>query len=77
MSLVMVLSDAAPGAIVLFPSAHFTQALPEGAAIVGAGATWIAVRSDQPNLGAALYRAGGLLVLPGGLPGCLPLPAAG
>ncbi|QIE47573.1 hypothetical protein G5B38_13160 [Pseudohalocynthiibacter aestuariivivens] len=76
LSAVMVLSDAAPGAIVLFPAADFTQRISDDAAIVGAGATWVAVRSAQPGLGRALYRAGGRLVLPAGLPGCLPLPAS-
>ena len=77
MSAVMLLSDAAPGAVVLLPAADFADRLPDGAAIVGGGARWIAVRSDAPHLGAALYRAGGRIVLPAGLPGCLPLPAPG
>ena len=75
LSLVMVLSDAAPGAIVLFPSDRFIDRLPDQAAVVGGGAYWLAVRSDMEGLGLALYRAGGGLVLPAGLPGCLPLPA--
>jgi hypothetical protein len=74
LGLVMLATDAAPGAIVLFPAGDFTARLPDGAAVVGGGAAWIAVRSDAPGLGAALYRAGGRLVLPAGLPGCLPLP---
>ena len=72
---VMVASDAAPGAIVLMPRGEFAANLPDGAAVVGKGAGWVAVRSDAPGLGAALYRAGGTLVLPAGLPGCLPLPS--
>lgn len=75
LSAMMVLSDAAPGAVVLFPSGSFVANLPHGAAVVGRGAGWVAVRSDEPGLGLALYRAGGALVLPAGLPGCLPLPA--
>ena len=75
LALVMVLSDAAPGAIVLFPSEDFIANLPDGAAVVGGGTLWIAVRGDGPRLGRALYAAGGRLVLPAGLPGCLPLPA--
>jgi shikimate kinase len=74
---VMVLSDAAPGAIVLLPADDFATRLPDGAAIVGTGPAWVAIRSEAPGLGAALYRAGGRLVLPAGLPGCLPLPDAG
>ena len=76
LALVMVLSDAAPGAIVLLPAQEFAKRLPDGAAVVGGGRYWIAVRSDAPGLGAGLYRAGGKLVLPAGLPGCLPLPGS-
>ncbi len=74
---VMVLSDAAPGAIVLFPKSSFIANLPDGAAIVGGGGAWVAVRSDAPGLGLSLYHAGARLVLPAGLPGCLPLPKVG
>lgn len=74
--IVMVATDAAPGAIVLFPNDGFVRALPEGVAVVGGGATWIAVRGDISGLGVALYQAGGRVVLPAGLPGCLPLPDA-
>ncbi|MEL6410998.1 MAG: hypothetical protein AAGK67_16515 [Pseudomonadota bacterium] len=74
---VMVLTDAAPGAIVLFPSENFISSLPDGAAVVGGGGTWIAVRANTPDLGLSLYKAGGRIVLPAGLPGCLPLPKAG
>ncbi|KRS14654.1 hypothetical protein XM53_02840 [Roseovarius atlanticus] len=73
--LVMVATDAAPGAIVLFPEEDFVANLPRGAAVVGGGGACVAVRSDAPGLGLALYRAGGRVVLPAGLPGCLPLPA--
>lgn len=72
---VVILSDAAPGAIVFFPSQAFVANLPDGMAVVGGGAGWVAIRSDVPGLGQALYRAGGRLVLPAGLPGCLPLPS--
>ncbi len=75
LAIVMVASDAAPGAIVLVPDEGFLRDLPDDAAVVSGGAAWVAVRSDAPGLGRALYRAGGRLVLPAGLPGCLPLPA--
>ncbi|TNF17501.1 MAG: hypothetical protein EP318_21325 [Rhodobacteraceae bacterium] len=74
MALVMVLSDAAPGAVALWPAADFIAHLPEGAAVVGGGPLWLMVKSDAPGLGFALYRAGAGLVLPAGLPGCFPLP---
>lgn len=73
LSAVMLLSDAAPGAVAFFPSDQFVQKLPDGAGVVNAGRYWIAVRGDGPSLGLSLYRAGAVLVLPAGLPGCLPL----
>ncbi|MBK4216514.1 hypothetical protein JJJ17_11310 [Paracoccus caeni] len=73
LSAVMLFSDAAPGAVAFFPAQDFVAELPDGAGVAGAGRFWIAVRSDQPGLGLALYRAGAVLVLPAGLPGCLPL----
>ncbi len=71
---VMVATDAAPGAIVVLPRGDFVAQLPDGAAVVAKGVGWIAIKSDTPGLGRALYHAGGSLVLPAGLPGCLPLP---
>ena len=73
LALVMLLTDAAPGAIAVLPGPRFVAGLPEGAGIVGGGPFWTAVRSDAPGLGLSLYRAGALLVLPAGLPGCFPL----
>lgn len=73
---VMVVSDAAPGAIVLWPAQDFVSKLPDGTAVMGGGGYWVAVRGETEGLGLALYRAGGRLVLPAGLPGCLPLPKA-
>ena len=71
--LVMYFTDAAPGAVVLFPSTDFVYQLPIDVAVVGVGTHWIALKSDAPNLGKSLYRAGGWVVLPAGLSGCLPL----
>ncbi|UOA26177.1 hypothetical protein [Pseudosulfitobacter sp. DSM 107133] len=68
-------SDAAPGAVALFPAADFVARLPAGVSVVGGGAHWIAVKSDAPDLGRDLYAAGARVVLPAGLPGCLPLRA--
>jgi hypothetical protein len=73
LSAVMVLSDAAPGAVVLFPAPDLVQRMGDGA-VVGQTRFTLTIRSDAPDLGPRLYRAGGLLVLPAGLPGCLPLP---
>lgn len=74
MALVMRFSDAAPAAVVLLPSSDFVQNLPPGAAILSANSFAITISGDVPSMGAALYKAGALLVLPAGLTGCLPLP---
>lgn len=66
-------TDAAPGAIALFPSDDFVAQLPKGVSVVGAGSRWIMVRSDDAQLGMNLYAAGARIVLPAGRPGCLPL----
>ncbi|MEE9387341.1 MAG: hypothetical protein V3U96_01920 [Paracoccaceae bacterium] len=74
MALVMRFSDAAPAAVVLFPSAEFVAALPKGTAIIAANAVSVTLRADISDFGESLYQAGALLVLPAGLTGCLPLP---
>lgn len=71
---VMYLTDEAPGAVVLFPPENFISALPADVAVVDIGSGWIAVKSDGARLGKRLYQSGARLVLPAGLPGCLPLP---
>ena len=73
MAVVMLVFDAAPAALVLFPAADFLDRMPEGA-VISRSAVSLTIRSDAPGLGPALYRAGALLVLPAGLTGCLPLP---
>ncbi|WP_298496430.1 hypothetical protein [uncultured Maritimibacter sp.] len=74
--LVGLLSDAAPAHVVLFPSADFIDALPQGVAVVDRSAVSVSLKSDPPGPTGPLYRAGALIVLPAGLPGCLPLPQA-
>ena len=75
MAAVMLVSDAAPAAVVVLPSEDFLARMPEGA-ILSRTAWTLTVQSDAPGLGLALYRAGATLVLPAGLTGCLPLPRA-
>lgn len=70
---IMRWTDAAPGAVVLFPPTDFISRLPKDIAFVNAGDNWIAVKSDVANLGRSLNAAGAWIVLPAGLPGCLPL----
>lgn len=72
-ALVMRFSDVAPGAVALFYGTQFGANLPGDMAIVGAGPFWMAVHYDGPDLAKTLYGAGAFLVLPAGLPGCLPL----
>ena len=74
--MVMRFTDAAPGAIVLFPADNFVTQLPDNVAVVSAGSNWVSVRSDTPDFAQKLYFAGAWIVLPAGLPGCLPLSRA-
>lgn len=76
MAAVMLMSDAAPAAVVILPSRDLLARTPADVAIVSKTRWTVTLRSDAPGLGPALYRAGALLVLPAGLTGCLPLPAA-
>lgn len=75
MVLVMRFSDAAPAAVVPFPSAAFMQALPQGTAILEISALAVTF-ANQPDLTPKLYQAGAKVVLPAGLTGCLPLTQA-
>lgn len=70
---VMFFTDAAPGAMVLFPNEGFISRLPDNTGIVDIGTNWVTVTSNEPGLGRKLYAAGALIVLPAGLPGCVPL----
>ena len=67
---VMVLTDAAPGAMVLFPGGSLMAELPDAAAILDAN-HWSVTVSSAPGRTRALYSAGAVLVLPAGLTGCL------
>ena len=72
MALVMRFSDAAPAAVVPFPSEALMVSLPEGAAILDLNGLALTL-ANQPELTKNLYDAGAWLVLPAGLTGCLPL----
>jgi hypothetical protein len=73
MAAVMLVSDAAPAAVVLFPARDILAREPD-AAVLARGRFWIVLQSGRPGFGRSLYAAGALLVLPAGLTGCLPLP---
>ena len=70
---VMMLSDGAPAALVMFPDAAFLADLPEGIAITGQNAISVTLTSQTPDIARVLYHAGATLVLPAGLLGCAPL----
>ncbi|WP_102110243.1 hypothetical protein [Oceaniglobus roseus] len=74
MAAVMLVSDAAPGAVVLLPPEGFAARLPEDTGIMAAGPLWLVVKGPRAGFARALYAAGAPLVLPAGLTGCLPLP---
>ena len=71
----MAVTDAAPGALVVFPNAALLANLPDGVAVTDAGGMSLTVKSN-PGLTAELYAAGAWLVLPAGLTGCLRPPEA-
>lgn len=75
MAVVMRFSDAAPGAVILFPQAHLLEKLPENAPILGMNQAVLTL-ANRPGLTRDLYAAGAWLVLPAGLTGCLPLTSA-
>ena len=75
MGIVMRLSDAAPGAVILFPNAGLLENLPQNAPILGMNQVALTL-ANRTGLARDLYEAGAWLVLPAGLTGCLPLTSA-
>lgn len=73
LAVTMALSDAAPAALVLFPTDAFLSALPDHVAISDRFSHAITLVSAQPGYVGTLYEAGARLVLPAGLAGCLSL----
>ena len=71
---VMYLSDDAPAALVVMPSAQLMANIPKDTAILDKSALTITFSSEKRGLTQNLYRAGAYLVLPAGLKGCLTLP---
>lgn len=76
-ALVMRFTDAAPGAVVLFPSQALMADLPPGIAVAATSPISVTLVGEVEDFARVLYSRGALLVLPAGLPGCLPLPATG
>ena len=71
---VLALTDAAPGAMVVLPSKTLMNDLPDGVAITEISGLTVTFARAEPGLTAALYQRGAWLVLPAGLTGCLPPP---
>ena len=74
---VALATDAAPGYVALFPAPGLAEGLPEGAAILSVTPYSVTLRNPGGGFARQLYARGARLVLPAGLPGCLPLPSAG
>lgn len=72
---VMRFSDAAPAAVVPFPSQKFMAALPSDVAVLDLTSVSITL-ANRPDLARLLYQSGAIVVLPAGLTGCLPLSPA-
>ena len=73
---VMWATDAAPGALVFFPSNALMSNLPDDTAVTGGNRISVTLSSTEPHLTRKLYAAGAWLVLPAGLTGCLKPPQA-
>lgn len=73
---VAVLTDEAPAYVVVFPGQKLMGGLPGDAAILAASRFSVTLTSEAPGFARALYASGAWIVLPAGLPGCLPLPQA-
>lgn len=72
---VMYFTDAAPAAVVIFPSDRFLSDV-GAVSILSASAVSITLQSDAPEFAKTLYANGAWIVLPAGLVGCLPLPGS-
>jgi hypothetical protein len=70
---VMYLSDAAPAAVVIFPSQKLLVDLGD-VSVLSANKVSITLASNEDRFAKRLYSDGAYLVLPAGLVGCLPLP---
>ena len=72
-----LVSDAAPAYVVVLPRAGLLDALPEGSGLMAASSVTLTLSNPGDGLAREIWRHGALLVLPAGLPGCLPLPPPG
>ncbi|WP_281995551.1 hypothetical protein [Ruegeria faecimaris] len=72
---VALITDEAPAYVVVFPSEGLMRNLADDVAVIDSSQVSVTVTSDSSGFAQSLYRQGARLVLPAGLPGCLPLPA--
>ena len=77
LTVVAFVNDGAPAYVVLFPSQIFLENIPESSSILATSIASVTLTSDETGFARSLYRNGAWLVLPAGLPGCLPQPKAG
>lgn len=76
LAIVLRLGGAAPAVLVPFPPTGLVAALGPDVQVSAVSAASITLRSDMPDLVARIYAAGGWLVLPAGLDGCIPAAGA-
>ena len=69
-----LVTDAAPGYLVVLPRADLLARLPEGSGLLAAGRFHVVLANPGGGFARTLWQKGALLVLPAGLPGCVPLP---
>ena len=77
LTVVAFVSDGAPAYVVVFPSQILLENIPESSSILATSIASVTLTSDETSFARSLYRNGAWLVLPAGLPGCLPQPKAG
>lgn len=71
---IMLVSDQAPAARVLFPSKAFVASFDGDTSLMAHDRLSVTVAMTGKRGAIDLYRSGAWLVLPAGLKGCLPLP---
>ena len=76
LTVVAFVNDGAPAYVVLFPSQIFLENIPESTSILSTSISSVTLTSDEAGFARSLYRNGAWLVLPSGLPSCLPQPKA-
>ncbi|WP_170418525.1 hypothetical protein [Ruegeria atlantica] len=74
LAIVALLTDEAPAYVVVFPQGTLMQNMPKDVSVLAASQFSVTVASDTTEFAKSLYGLGARLVLPAGLPGCLPLP---